>query len=144
MQLNSVEDRIDAWARFRRSLTLSLDPLNEVSKFWSDIKTIPYNRAVDPYNQNSWPTPWEIIADNCYDEMTLAIMIGYTIKLIDKFANSRVEIRTLVDSTRTRLYNLVYVDDQFVLNYMRGEIVVTQDIPDSFFLENLVELARPR
>jgi len=144
MQLNSVEDRIDAWARFRRSLTLSLDPLNEVSKFWSDIKTIPYNRAVDPYNQNSWPTPWEIIADNCYDEMTLAIIIGYTIKLIDKFANSRVEIRTLVDSTRTRLYNLVYVDDQFVLNYMRGEIVVTQDIPDSFFLENLVELARPR
>lgn len=144
MQLNSVEDRIDAWARFRRSLTLSLDPLNEVSKFWSNIKTIPYNRAVDPYNQNSWPTPWEIIADNCYDEMTLAIMIGYTIKLIDKFANSSVEIRTLVDSTRTRLYNLVYVDDQFVLNYMRGEIVVTQDIPDSFFLENLVELARPR
>lgn len=139
-----VEDRISVWVNFRHDLEFSNDPLQEIAEFWGDIRLIPFNKSVDPYNSNSWPTPWQIIADDQYDELTLAIMIGYTIKLTDRFKNSKVEVRTLVDSNRTRLYNLIYVDDQFVLNYERNTVVNTQDIPESFFLENLVELSRPR
>jgi len=139
-----VEDRLDAWIRFRHQLTNSFDILQDIAMFWSDVKPIPYNKAIDQYNQNSWPTPWEIVADNCYDDFTLALMIGYTIKLTDQYKNNRVEVRTMVDSTRIRLYNLVYIDDQYVLNYDRFGVVNIQDIPDSFYLENMVELARPR
>lgn len=71
-------------------------------------------------------------------------MIGYTIKLTDQFKNSTVEVRTMVDSTRTRLYNLVYVDNLYVLNYDRECVVMPQNVPESFLLENLVELSRPR
>jgi hypothetical protein len=139
-----LEDRLGAWVSFRQDLINSIDVLKDVAEFWNDVKLIPFNHTIDPYNRNSWPTPWEIIADNQYDELTLAIMIGYTIKLTEQFKNSRVEIRTMVDSARTRLYNLVYVDDEYVLNYERNTVVKAQDIDDSFFLENLVELARPR
>lgn len=135
-----IEDRIGEWAQFRTTVK----SLEDVAEYWADIKIIPFNHKIDPYNYNSWPTPWEIIADNVYDDLTVAIMIGYTIKLIPQFTDSQVEIRTMVDSTRTRLYNLVYVDNDLVLNYERGCVVNTQDIPDSFFLENLVDLARPR
>lgn len=136
-----IEDRLTAWSEFRKSLTDSENVLQEIADFWSEVKTIPYNRAIDPYNQPSWPTPWEIIADNVYDDFTLAIMIGYTILLS---TNSSVQIRTMVDKSRTKLYNLVYIDDSFVLNYDRNTVVKAQDIDDSFYLENLVELARPR
>jgi hypothetical protein len=36
------------------------------------------------------------------------------------------------------------VDDNYVLNYDRHKVVKAQDIDDAFFIENLVELARPR
>ena len=71
-------------------------------------------------------------------------MIGYTIKLTDQFKDSQIEIRTMVDSSRTRLYNLVYVDNQYVLNYQQDSVSLVQEIPEAFFLENLVELTRPR
>lgn len=139
-----IEDRITSWAKFRHSLENSSQPLQDIAEFWSDIKTIPFNKAVDPYNQFSWPSPWQIIADNVYDDLTLALMIGYTVKLTNKFQNSNVEIRTLVDSNRKQLYNVIYVDNEFVLNYEKSRLVPVKDIPDSFFLENLVALARPR
>ena len=144
MKETIVDDRISVWVNFRHDLEFSNDPLQEIAEFWGDIRLIPFNKSVDPYNSNSWPTPWQIIADDQYDELTLAIMIGYTVKLTERFKNTKVEIRTLVDSARTRLYNLIYVDEQFVLNYERNTVVNTQDIPDSFFLENFVELSRPR
>ncbi len=144
MQQQIVEDRITSWAEFRHGLEQSNQPLDDIAIFWSDIKTIPFNKSVDPYNQFSWPSPWQIIADNVYDDLTLALMIGYTIKLTNKFKNSTVEIRSLVDSNRKRLYNLIYVDNEYVLNYEKSQVVSASDIPDSFLLENLVELARPR
>jgi hypothetical protein len=144
MQNLVVEDRITAWAEFRHSLDISTDPLKDIADFWSEIKLVPFNKSVDPYNHFSWPSPWQIIADNLYDDLTVALMIGYTIKLTNRFKNSRVEIRSLVDSNRKQLYNLVYIDDEYVLNYLKSQVIEAQDIPESFFLENLVELARPR
>lgn len=144
MKLDTAEDRITVWVSFRRSLDQSLDPLSDIAYFWGNTKTIPFNKNIDPYNSFSWPTPWEIIADNCYDELTLTIIIGYTVKLTDCFKDSKVEIKTFVDSTKKRLYNLVFVDDKFVLNYEKGYVVTADKVPDSFFLENLVELSRPR
>jgi hypothetical protein len=144
MQNLVVEDRITTWAEFRHSLDTSEDPLKDIADFWSEIKLVPFNKAVDPYNHFSWPSPWQIIADNSYDDLTVALMIGYTIKLTNRFKNSRVEIRSLVDSNRKQLYNLVYIDDEYVLNYHKAQVIEAQNIPESFFLENLVELARPR
>jgi hypothetical protein len=135
-----VEDRLSDWVQFRNSSP----SLEDVAKYWSDVKTIPFNHNLDPYNNNSWPTPWEIINDNVYDDLTLAVMIGYTIRLTGQFKDCQIEVRTMVDSTRKRLYNLVYVDNSMVLNYDRGCVINAQHIPESFFLENLVELKRPR
>jgi len=138
------EDRLHAWVQLRNNLTGSSNPLQEIADYWSNIKTIPYNTEVDPYNYQSWPTPWELIETNVYDDLTLAIVIGYTIKLTERYKNSTVEVRTMVDFSRTRLYNLVYVDNEWVLNFDKNLVIKAQEIDDSFLLENLVELARPR
>jgi len=144
MQYTEVENQLDEWIKFRHCLPDSSSPLEDIATFWSTKKIIQYNNSIDPYYPASWPTPWEIIAKGKYDDLTIAIMIGYTIKLTDQFKNSNIVIKIQVDQTRTRLYNLVYVDDIYVLNYNRFKVVKAQDIEDSFFLENLVELATPR
>ena len=139
----TVDRRLSAWVELRNSLNNSDDPLTQVAEFWGHVPFTAYNRSVDPYNQRSWPCPWEIISENVYDDFTTAIMIGYTLLLTEKFANSHVEIKTMVDKDQKKLYNLVYLDDEDVLNFDTGPIKA-QDIPDSFQLENLVILQRPR
>ena len=138
-----VDQRLSAWVELRKKIDNTESPLEAMVDFWKDLPFVAYNKNVDPYNQRSWPTPWDIISENIYDDFTIAIMMGYTLLLTKKFANSRIEIKTMVDKNQTKLYNLVYLDDNTVLNYEQGP-VKAQDIPDSFRLENLVILHRPR
>ena len=139
-----VEDRLAAWSELRKHLDQSKDPLQDVVTFWSDIPFTPHNHNIDPYYQESWPTPWEIIADNRYDDFTRAIMIGYTLLLTEQYKNSDVQIKTLVDTEFKRLYNVVYVDDTWALNYDDNKVVPASNIPTLYRLENLIGLKRPR
>ena len=139
-----VDDRLAAWADMRKRIDLSNDPLQDVANFWADIPFTPHNHEIDPYYQDSWPTPWDIIVANRYDDFTRAIMIGYTLLLTERYKNSSVQIKTLVDSSFKRLYNVVYVDDTWALNYDDNKVVTTDNIPSLYSLENLVELKRPR
>jgi hypothetical protein len=71
-------------------------------------------------------------------------MIAWTLKLTKKFADSKIEIRTLVDTTRYREYNVVYIDDNWVINYSDNGPISAAEITESFKLENLVEVCSPR
>jgi hypothetical protein len=141
---SAPDDRLSLWAEFRRSLEESSQPLNDVAVFWSKAPIIPYNSKIDPFYQASWPTPWEIIVENRYDDFTLSIMMGYTLLYTDRYKDSKIEIKTLVDSQNNRLYNVVYIDDAMVLNFLDGESVAADNVPSLYRLENMVTLERPR
>jgi hypothetical protein len=140
----SVDQRLTEWVNHRKRLDEVEDPLQEVWDFWHNAPFVPHNRNIDPYFQRSWPSPWEIIAENKYDEFTRALMIGWTLKLTNKFKNSKIELRTLVDNVRPREYNLVYIDEDRVINYSDNGPVNVSDIIGQFRIENLVELTTPR
>lgn len=139
-----VDDRLSSWAKLREDLNQSPEPFNQVWDFWKSAPFIPYNNKIDPYYQQSWPNPWEIVVENKYDDFTKAIMIAWTIKLTKKFQNSKVDIRTMVDKQRSVQYNIVCVDDQLAINYSDNGPISIENIPDSFLLENIVELGTPR
>jgi hypothetical protein len=139
-----VDDRLSVWANFRESINTSSDPLQEVVDFWESIPFTAHNHNIDPYYQASWPTPWEIIIENRYDDFTKAVMIGYTLLLTEKFKDSSVQIKTLVDPSGKRLYNIVCVDDTWALNYDDSQVLMMGNIPSLYRLENLVQLERPR
>lgn len=139
-----VDSRLTEWADHRRKLDEVEDPLQTVWDFWHLAPFTPHNKSVDPYYQKSWPSPWEIIVENKYDDFTKALMIGWTLKLTKKFKDSKIELRTLVDSARTRQYNLLYIDDNWVINYSDNGPILLPEVPDSFRLENLIEVSSPR
>lgn len=139
----SVEQRLTEWINLRKNLDQLEDPLQAVWDFWHGAPFTPHNKNVDPYYQQSWPSPWEIIEYNRYDDFTRALMIGYSLKLTKKFHDSKLEIRTLVDPVSKREYNLLYVD-HWVINYNDNGPVYEDEIPSSFRLENLVEVTTPR
>jgi len=136
----NIDDRLSLWALHRAHLNNSDTALLDVWEFWKTAPYIPYNNKIDPYHKQGWPSPWEIIVSNKYDDFTRAVMIAWTLKLTDKFKKSKIEIKTLVDKVQSRQYNVVYVDDQWVINYSDIGPVDQKDIPESFLLENIVEL----
>lgn len=140
----STDDRISSWATFRNSLSESSTPLEDVWDFWKDAPFIPYNRKIDPYNQKGWPTPWEIIVDNKYDDFTKALMIGWTLKFSQRFKESSIEIRTMVDKKKPAQYNIVCIDALWAINYNDNGPISIDKVPSLFYLENLVELKMPR
>lgn len=138
------DSRISAWSQFRSKLDTSKKPLEDVIEFWKNAPFTPYNKRVDPFNQYAWPTPWEIIVDNCYDDFTKALMMSWTLKLTDKFKDCQIEIKTYTDEQNNRMYNLVIVDNKHVINYNDNSLVGTENLPETIRLENLIEVERPR
>lgn len=140
----STDDRISSWAQHRASLNETTTPFLAVWEFWKDAPFIPYNHKVDPYHHKSWPSPWEIIVENRYDDFTKALMIGWTIKLSERFKNSKIELRTLVDIPNNSVYNIILVDEKIAINYSDSGPVHTVSIPDTLSVENIIELTWPR
>jgi hypothetical protein len=140
----SPDERLSEWSEFRKNLDTLDNPLTELAEFWSNAPLVIHNHKVDPHNPKSWPTPWDLIVDNKYDDFTVALMIAYTLKLTKKYNNDKIEVRTMVDSSKTKLYNLVYVNDTDVLNYERAAAIKAQYIDDSLYLENIVDVVFPR
>ena len=139
-----VDDRLSAWSDLRKRIDSSLDPLKEVVDFWLNTPFVAHNHKIDPYYQASWPTPWEIVVENKYDDFTKAIMIGYTLLLTERYKNSNIQIKTLVDTSGKKLYNVVCVDDTWALNYDDQQVLEVNNIPTLYSLENLIQLNRPR
>jgi hypothetical protein len=139
-----TDERLSAWLTHRQYIEQSENPFQDIWEFWKSAPFIPYNNKLDPYHQRSWPSPWEIIVNNKYDDFTKSVMIGWTIKLTKRFENSKVEIRTLVDKQKILQYNVIYINDEVAINYSDNGPIDAKDIPDTFLLENIVELTGPR
>lgn len=136
----SPDERLSSWAQFRNRIETSNDPLTEVCEFWKSAPFVAYNHRVDPFHSKAWPTPWEIIVENKYDDFTKSLMMGYTLKLTKKYSKSKIELRRLVDNQKPTAYNICCVEDQWVLNYSDEGPVPTIKVPDYYLVENLIEL----
>lgn len=140
----SIDDRLSKWIDFRLQLETAVDPLGDVWDFWHQAPFIPQNKHIDPYYQKSWPSPWEIIANNKYDDFTRALMIGWTLKLTSKFKNSKIILKTYIDPDTEKEFNLIYVDEKWVINYSDNGPVSVEEVIGSFHLQNLIEVDTPR
>jgi hypothetical protein len=140
----NIDDRLESWALHRATVEESSTPLDDVWHFWANAPFVPYNRNIDPHNKTTWATPWEIIAENVYDDFTKALMIAQTLKLTKRFNKSVIQIKILVDRSQSRQYNVVCVDDMWAINYSDNGPVALENVPESFYLENIIEVEVPR
>jgi hypothetical protein len=140
----TVDQRLSLWYAFRSSLENDSEPLASTWNFWKNAPFIPFNHKIDRYNNNIWPTPWEIIVENKYDDFTKALMIGWTIKLTERFKNNCIELKSIVDNTKNTYYNIVCVDNFWVINYSDIGPVKTDLLPKTIFIEYLIELTLPK
>jgi len=139
-----VDGRLSSWAELRTQLETCEDPFQTVTDFWVNAPYVPYNNQIDPFHQKSWPTPWEIIVHNKYDDFTKALMMAYSLKFTQRFNKSVIELRTCLDKSKNTYYNIVCVDNLWVINYYDNAVIPMEKLPDSFLVENLIEVQAQR
>src|SRR6056297_2901495 len=86
----TYEQRLQAWSDFRNDLETVEDPYQSVCDFFQYAPLVNYQ--ADPYDPESWPTPWELIKENIYCPFVKILAICYTLQLTDRFSGVDFEI----------------------------------------------------
>lgn len=123
-----VNERLTRWKEFRQTLDkLPVDQaVTEVNNMWSTAPFVTY--YLSPDQPETWPDPWELLAENYYCEIAKALGILYTIYFTGhKHIDLALEI--YYDFNEKTRVNVVNVDQgKYILNYYPYEIVNTEQI----------------
>lgn len=139
----SIDQRFSVWYKFRQELNQEENPLASIWNFWKSAPFIPYNHKIDHYDKSKWPTPWEIIIENKYDDFTKAVMIGWTLKFCDKFKNSQIQIWPALDNVKNTYYNIVCIDNEWILNFSDDGPMNIDSLPKTISIEYVIDLTIP-
>jgi len=128
-------DRLDHWKRFRQRLnSLPLEEaLVDCAGFWQDAPFTPF--YLDYLNTELWPDPWELIYENYYCDLAIALGIVYTLHLCEHSSALDLGIRVYQDPETKYQYNLAWINQgKYVLNFISREVVNRTQVPDKLKL----------
>lgn len=133
------EDRLRDWNLFRQQLEHDHDPLQTVIAYYAKAPSVAIQ--VDPYDQNSWLNPWELIKENAYCEFCKILAICYTLQLTERFMNETFEITIYTDSKESSVWYLLRMND-WIIGYDSDKPVPVNQLPDH--LQSQLVYSMPR
>lgn len=132
MVLKSFEDRLATWKRLRDNLVSHPDPIQTAINFWNQLPKS--SRSIDPYDQTTWPDPWQLIEENVYCEYTKILGIGYTLMLSEQFQDWHFEIQVGVDRQQSKLYYMLVAGDR-VIGFEQEKSVHISSVPKHIHIQ---------
>jgi len=105
-----LKKRLDCWYDFRQDLETDPNPFESTIKFFESRPKVKV--YTDPYNPNTWPTPWELVAENQYCPFNYLLGVCYTLQLTDRFKSIQSKIAIEIDKNNKNVYYLLFVDDK--------------------------------
>ena len=76
MPHNNYELKLVDWTQFRKQLEVSLNPFQDVINYYN--KLARSKLSVDPWDMDTWPNPWELLAQNSICDFTNSLGVCYT------------------------------------------------------------------
>lgn len=128
----SIDSRLTQWREFRTQLEVSKDPLQEVQDLWRSAPIV--NKYLETWNVQHWPTPWELLKENRFCPIAIPLMMGWTLKLTERFKKDDVLIKICIDHTTQMYYNITVISNT-VLNYETNKAVSMEMLPDSLHVQ---------
>ena len=117
---STYDERLLSWVALRDSSASNglEEYLTEVNDWWFQAPFV--NRYIHPQDIGSWPTPWELLADNLYCELSRALGMMYTLML-----TNHSEINDLAIMCLDNEYILSINTSKYLLNYQTNRILPT-------------------
>ena len=118
--------RLAVWREFRERLEVSPTPLEDVAELWKHAPFVsPY---LDPQIPSAWPDPWHLMLDLRLDDLALVLGMLYTIKLTQRFIDTKCEIHMSMRPQNKERQYMLLVGDAQVLNLEYGTVVGADDL----------------
>lgn len=122
----AFEERLQEWNDLRTasSETTFPDSLHTINDWWFRAPMV--NRYLHWDDQENWPGPWDLLADNMFCDLARALGIMYTLVMLDVDKTHEVSLVQTIDD------NLVQVDQgKYILNWAPGQILNIQSLNSS-------------
>lgn len=120
---NDYSSLLIEWANLREQVrSLPLEKALLITQCYWDKAPLcnPYFHITEP---ETWPTPWELLADNCFCDLAKALGICYTLLLAE---HDEIKSLHLLECDN---YVLVQVNGgQYYLNYEPGTVLQEIDL----------------
>jgi len=126
------ENRLVEWRKLRDDIEESEEPLRLCLDFWKDIPEVRV--AADPYNKESWPTPWEMIEENNYCSFVKILAICYTLQLTERFTHEVFEINIIQDKDKQDVSYLLFFDTTCI-GYDNMKPTLISNLPSNLIFE---------
>ena len=120
--------RLNSWRTLRNHIEHSLTPLDDIAEFFNQFPRVKI--YTDPYDQSTWPTPWELIEENQYCPFNIILAIAYTIQLCSRFNDLQPKITITIDEITKTVYYLLFLKDE-VYGFIQNEWIHKNDLPKS-------------
>lgn len=120
-------ERLNIWRDFRNNLDNLVfeEAIAKTTTLWSYAPFI--NTFLPADLINDWPDPWQLVYDNQYDNLAIALGMFYTLVL--SHHKAKYEIVILREPGTSEIFNTVYINDgEYILNYEFNEVLTKQDI----------------
>jgi hypothetical protein len=124
----TYEIRLQEWSDFRATLETAEDPIQLAVNKYAQAPTVSIQ--ADPWDQDTWPTPWELVLENQYCEFCKILGICYSLQLTDRFSASHFEIHIEVDREKGKNYYLLFVDE-YVVGYHEDKWAHKTNLPST-------------
>lgn len=120
------EQRLSCWSNFREKLESSDTPIQDTLEFYNKAPTVSIH--TDPWDNKTWPTPWELVKENQYCDFCRVLGLCYSLQLTERFSRSKFEIHIVIDNKNSATHYLLYLDD-LVVNHANGEQFHANKLP---------------
>jgi hypothetical protein len=134
----TYEERLAAWREFRDGLEEHEDPIQEVIEFYNTAPEVSMH--TDPWSEEMWPTPWELINENQYCPFTRVLGMYHSLQLTERFKESSFEIHIGIDRTKSETYYLLFVDD--IVIGLNDSYVRKHDLPTTYTSQRTYKMPR--
>jgi len=104
--------RISAWREFRDLLEESETPFSDLIQKYKRAPLVSIH--TDPWDQSTWPTPWQLVEENQYCDFSCVLGMCYSLQLTNSFKDSNFEIHIASDETNSELMYLLFVDEKII------------------------------
>lgn len=129
---DTYERRLQAWHDFRNTLEDSETPLEDTTNFYKDCPRVSIN--TDPYDNSTWPDPWQLVYENTYCEFCILLGICYSLQLTERFSRDSFEIHITLDKEKSQTNYLLYVND-WCIGYDYDSPVLSNTLPKNLTVE---------
>ena len=134
-----TEQRILNWRQFRKSLDVWPNDLDKVARTWASAPLVNY---LHQDHKEQWPCAWQMIADNLYCDIAVALGMFYTLYYSSYPQKETLRMVGYKLRSEHKEFNLVICEgEKYVLNYDLGRVV---NIPDVSQLGTITYNYTPR